>query len=248
MKAGETRLPYDFSFAAPAYNESATIEDVVRGWEKVIRERGIRAEIVVTNDGSTDHTPEILRGLAEEFDNLRLVDNRENQGYGGALSDAIHHSQGRWVVTLDSDGQFDIAEYSRLYDTLVEGNYDMVTGYRDRKRDSVVRLLADRSLNVIVRILFGVPFKDTNCAFKIYRPEILSAIEIESRGFSAPTEILLKLHALGYRIGESRITHHPRAGGSTALKVSRTGWEFVKFLIHLKRKITRYRKGEIARL
>jgi glycosyltransferase involved in cell wall biosynthesis len=241
-------LPYEFSFASPAYNESATIEQVVRHWEKVIKDEGIRAEIVITNDGSTDNTAEILHRLADEFSNLKIVDNALNQGYGGALSDAIREARGRWVVTLDSDGQFDIAEYAQIHAALVEGKYDIVTGYRDRKRDSFVRFLADRALNVIVRALFGVPFRDTNCALKIYRPETLKAIEIESKGFSAPTEILLKLHALGYRIGECRITHHPRAGGATALKVGSTGWEFFKFLLYLRRKIGKYRRGEITRL
>lgn len=240
--------PYDFSFAAPAYNESATIEKIVRSWENVIQAKGIRAEIVITNDGSTDDTAEILTRLQGEFDNLRLVDNRVNQGYGGALADALRQARGRWIVTLDSDGQFNLGEYAELYNTLTDGKFDVVTGYRDRKRDSFSRFLADRALNLIVRILFCVGFKDTNCALKIYRPETLSSIEIESKGFSAPTEILLKLHALGYRIGERRITHHSRAGGSTALKVGRTGWEFFKFLIYLRRKIGQYRRGEITRL
>ncbi len=248
VMARNESLPVDFSFAAPAYNEAVVIEEVVRRWEKVIGEAGIRAEIVITNDGSTDNTAAILARLAGEFGNLRLIDNKVNQGYGGALTDAVRRATGRWIVTLDSDGQFDIAEYAGLYKTLMDGSFDVVTGYRDRKRDSFVRYLADRALNAIVRVLFGVKFRDTNCALKIYRPETLRAIEIESKGFSAPTEILLKLHALGYRIGERRITHHMRAGGATALKVGRTGWAFLGFLIYLRRKIGRYRRGEIGRL
>ncbi|MCK4548254.1 MAG: glycosyltransferase family 2 protein [Candidatus Eisenbacteria sp.] len=246
--AEKSPLPYDFSFAAPAYNESVTIEGIVRRWQRMIRDTGIRAEIIITNDGSSDNTAEILHQLADEFSNLKVVDNALNQGYGGALKDAIREARGRWIVTLDSDGQFDIAEYAQLYDTLIDGKYDVVTGYRDRKRDSFVRFLADRALNVMVRILFGVPFRDTNCALKIYRPETLQAIEIESGGFSAPTEILLKIHALGYRIGECEITHYARAGGATALKVGKTGWEFFGFLLCLKRKIRRYRRGEITEL
>ena len=239
---------YEFSFASPAYNEAATIEQVVRQWQTVIERAGVRAEIVITNDGSTDRTAEILRALALELPDLRVIDNRENQGYGGALSDAIRSARGRWIVTLDSDGQFDAAEYAGLHRAASAGGLDVVTGYRDRKRDSLLRYAADRVLNVIVRALFRVRFRDTNCALKIYRAEALRSIEIESRGFSAPTEILLKLHSLGYRIGETRITHHPRAGGSSALKVGRTGWEFFTFLLYLRRKIKRYRRGEIASL
>jgi glycosyltransferase involved in cell wall biosynthesis len=246
--AGEPARAFDFSFVAPAYNESSAIEPLVRCWEGVIEGKGIRAEIVIVNDGSTDDTGEILRRLSGEFPNLRLVEHRRNCGYGSALADAIRHARGRWIVTLDSDGQSDIAEYAHLHEVLVEGGFDAVTGYRRPKQDRFTRVLADRVLNLIVRVLFGMRLKDTNCSLKIYRAEPVQSIEIESRGYSAPTEILLKLHALGYRIGERQTTHHPRAGGSSALRLGRTSWDVLVFLIRLRRKIKRYQRGEVARL
>jgi len=95
------------SITAPAYNERENIEHVIADWQNVFARDGIQGEVVIGDDGSTDGTKDVLRRLQSRFDNLVVVDHPVNQGYGYALSSAIARSKGEYVLTIDSDGQFD---------------------------------------------------------------------------------------------------------------------------------------------
>ncbi|MEM4724864.1 MAG: glycosyltransferase family 2 protein [Candidatus Hadarchaeum sp.] len=223
------------SITAPAYNERENIAKMVTYWESIFARDGIQGEIVIGDDGSTDGTKDILRELQGKYDNLVVVDHAVNQGYGVALSSAIAHSQGEYVLTIDSDGQFDAAEYTLLLAEMNKG-YDVVTGYRHRKQDQPLRVIADRVLNLIVRLLFRLSLRDTNCALKLLRGDVARRLTIEARGYPTPTELLVRARTLGYRIGEVGITHYERAGGKTKLKALRTSWHMLLFLLYLKYK------------
>ncbi len=229
------------SICAPAYNEEETIENVVRRWDEVLSEQDLRGEIVIGNDGSTDGTAAILRRLQQEMPHLRVVDLSGNRGYGAALSAAVAASRGKYVLTLDSDGQFDAAEFPSLWAELKRGGYDLVTGYRRKKQDRITRVLADRAFNLLVRGLFGLPMRDTNCAMKLIDGDAARSLKVDARGFPTPTELLVKAQTLGYHIGEVAITHHERAGGKTKLNAVRASWQIAAFLVYLKHKQILYR-------
>lgn len=229
------------SICAPAYNEEETIEPVVRHWVDVLTENKVSGEIVIGNDGSTDGTAAILQRLMGELPCVRVVDLPKNRGYGAALSAAVAASRGRYVLTLDSDGQFDAAEYPGMLAELERGGFDLVTGYRHRKQDRITRVLADRAFNLMVRGLFSLPLRDTNCALKLITGQAAHDLKVDARGFPTPTELLVKAQTLGYRIGEVPITHHERAGGATKLKALRTSWQIAVFLVYLKYKQILYR-------
>ena len=223
------------SITAPAYNERENIEHVIADWQNVFARDGIQGEVVIGDDGSTDGTKDVLRELQSRFDNLVVVDHPVNQGYGYALSSAIAHSKGEYVLTIDSDGQFDAGEYSLLLAEMEKG-YDVVTGYRRRKKDNLLRVIADRVLNLIIRVLFRLPLRDTNCALKLFKGDVARQLTIEARGYPTPTELLVRAQTLGYRIGETGITHLERAGGTSKLKAFRTSWHMLLFLAYLKYK------------
>jgi len=204
-------------------------------WEEIFTRDGIRGEIVIGEDGSTDGTKEILKDLQTRFDNLVVVDHAVNRGYGYALSSAIAHSRGDYVLTIDSDGQFDAGEYALLLAEMRKG-YDVVTGYRRRKQDRLFRVIADRVLNLIIRVLFRLPLRDTNCALKLFKGNVARSLTVEARGYPTPTELLIRAQTLGYRIGETGITHYERAGGASKLKAFRTSWHMLLFLAYLKYK------------
>ncbi len=228
------------SICAPAYNEAAGIAAVVRSWQQTLHRLGLDAEIVITDDGSTDDTGIILDHLCAEMPSLVVLHHPANAGYGRAVATALAHSRGDEVLTLDSDGQFDPGEYPALSRKLSEG-YDVVTGFRLRKQDRLLRVLADRGLNIVVRVLFGLKLRDTNCALKLFRGEVARTLTIEARGFPTPTELLVKAKTYGYRIAEVGITHYPRLAGESKLKVVRTGWQVLLFLLYLKYKQILYR-------
>ena len=168
------------SVAAPAYNEEANIEAVIRNWEEILSRCDYSTEIVIGNDGSTDKTPEILDRLAVEFGNLRVVHSVVNGGYGDALFRAIYASRGQYVATIDSDGQFDVRDCLSLLQECINGQYDAVAGYRMGKKDTFFRILADRALNLIVRTLFRINYRHTNCALKVFKGDLVREMIIEA--------------------------------------------------------------------
>lgn len=237
----------DVSIVMPAFNEEDNIDETVRKCFSALREMGLNGEVVVTDDGSADGTVRILQSLSTEFAKLRIVVHSENQGYGAALRDAAAVAQGEYIATIDSDGQFDVFELPLLMEKHRKG-YDVITGYRKKKKDSLFRIIADRGLNIIVRLLFGVRYRDTNCAFKLYGAGVLDKIEMEARSYQAPTEILLKLHELGYRIGQVGISHYSREKGMSALNPFITIYKMFIFLIYLRLKVYLYRRKIISHL
>jgi glycosyltransferase involved in cell wall biosynthesis len=232
------------SITAPSYNERENIEKMVTYWESVFVRDGIQGEIVIGEDGSTDGTKDILRQLQGRWDNLVVVDHPSNQGYGYALSSAIAASHGDYVLTIDSDGQFDAREYKLLWTEMDKG-YDVVTGYRRSKQDHPFRVIADRVLNLIIRVLFRLPLRDTNCALKLFKGDVARRLTIEARGYPTPTELLVRARTYGYRIGETGITHYERAGGQSKLKALRTSWHMLLFLAYLKYKQILFRANVI---
>ncbi len=231
----EPRQPL-ISVVSPAFNEAETIADVVKEWIRVLDENGSGWEIVITDDGSTDGTGEILQELNEP--RLQVIRFERNHGYGHALSAAQAAASGQYHVTIDSDGQFDLKEFPALLEKLKKEGHDLVTGYRRKKGDTVIKVVGDRILNLIVRILFGLDLTDTNCALKVMKREVADAINIEAMGFPTPTEIVVRAAYMGYRIAEAPVNHLPRMGGKSKLGALRSSVEFLVFLAYLRVQIS----------
>jgi len=244
---GANTVDIALSVVAPVFNEEQGIESVIRYWAKVLNGR-LNSEIVVTNDGSTDHTLDILQHLTAEIPNLRIVTYARNQGYGHALKEAIRASKGQAVLTLDSDGQFDLQDGLRLFHVYEESHCDHITGYRVKKNDSLLRVFADRALNRLVRFLFGVGLKDTNCAMKLIRGDLARTLNIEARGYPTPTEISVKLVTLGAVTKEEPVSHHERTAGQSKLRFMKTSISMFRFLLYLRNKIKLYKAGVIQTL
>lgn len=244
---GRKKAPY-LSIIAPAYNEEEIIADTIKDWASFVKKEKIDGEIVVCNDGSKDKTGEILLKLQKKYPLLVVCENNPNRGYGAAVANAVKHARGELIMTLDSDGQFGIGAYKKLHRKLKSGNYSFVTGYRFRKKDSFARVVADRVFNVIMRIIFGLQFRDTNCAQKLYKAEVIKKINIEAHGYPVPTEIMVKSAELGGKIGEVGVTHYERTKGASKLNIYKTSIDVLKFLVYLRFKLHAYRKRIIHSL
>lgn len=241
MHSGYPNFNKTLSILMPAYNEEQNIEKVVRKCIKTLEILGLKGEVVVTNDGSLDKTKAILEGLKKEIPNLVVIHHEKNMGYGEALYNAIKIARGDIIVTIDSDGQFDIAELPLLLELYQKGD-KVVAGYRKEKKDSFTKVIANRCLNFLTNFIFGLKLKDANCAFKLYETDLLRAIKIESRGYQTPTEIMVKFKTLGYSITEVGITHAFREKGKSALGLFKTTFDMLTFFIYLKLKRSLYTK------
>jgi glycosyltransferase involved in cell wall biosynthesis len=244
MEAEETIV---VSIVMPAYNEAGNIEKTVTDCVDMLQREQIPGEVIVTNDGSTDDTLSILKKLKERYENFRYIDLEQNLGYGGALSHAIDQSRGTYVVTNDSDGQFDIGDVPRLLEKIQEG-YDCVTGYRAKKKDTLPRVFANWGYNMLVKMLCGINFRDAQCALKIFKGDIIRELPMEARGFTFPTETLIKLNYQGCGMAEIPITHHFREAGESKVKFFRTVRIMFTFLLYIRFKLALHKSKVIYRL
>lgn len=222
------------SIAAPAFNEEACIESVVRSWLAMLDRERIHGEIVIVDDGSTDRTAELLAKLAEEDERVRPIEHPENRGYGRALRTAILAARAPWIATMDSDGQFDPDDIPRLMRAQVRSNANVVIGFRRRKADTRTRVLANQGLRAIVRLLFRARFRDTNCALKLLPRDWIVTARLEANGFPTPTEIVILAMRAGLEIAEVGVDHRVRAGGRSKLGLVSTAAEMLGFLIALR--------------
>ncbi len=220
------------SIVMPAYNEEHNIEATVRRCREVLEAHGLAGEIIVANDGSTDGTGRVLDELVSEVQGLRVVTLPVNAGYGSAMKSAIRAAEGRYVVTIDSDGQFDLGDLPPMLEKIREGIV-CVTGFRARKKDSLPKVMGDKAHRLMARTLCGLRYRDPQCALKVFDREILLSLNLEARGYTFPTESLVKLDHAGHRTVEVEVTHFFRAGGRSALNFFQTAFKMALFLFYL---------------
>jgi glycosyltransferase involved in cell wall biosynthesis len=204
------RIPGSFSLVLPAYNEEGNIEYVVRRALETLPTVVDDFEIIVVNDGSRDATPQIIDRLAAEDPRVKPV-HQANQGYGGAVKAGFRASTGDYVMFMDADRQFDIADIRRL--TPFVPAYDVVAGFRMERSDPLNRRINAEIFNVVVRILFGVHLRDLDCAFKIFRGDMLRSLDLTTSGALINAEMQAKLRRSGATIEQVGVGHYPRIAG-----------------------------------
>jgi glycosyltransferase involved in cell wall biosynthesis len=208
-------MSISISAVLPAYNEEALIEHSVRAVAAVLGQLGDSFEIVVTDDGSRDRTGQILKHLRESEPGLHLkaITHPKNLGYGAALASGFNAASSDLILLLDADRQFDIAELSHVLSAM-NPTTDMVIGYRAKRADPRMRLLNAWGWKQLVNGLFGYTARDVDCAFKLFRREVWSSLDVISRGATFSAEFLIKARRRGFRIKEVPVSHFPRTAGS----------------------------------
>ncbi len=225
------------SLVLPAHNESENIEAVVSRALDVLPRVVRDVEIVVVDDGSRDDTGAIIDRLAAADERVIAIHHPVNRGYGAALTSGFQAATGDSIMFMDSDRQFDIADVNALLPYVP--HYDIVAGYRIQRRDPLYRRVYGKLFGVVVWILFGVHLRDTDCAFKIYRADLLNTIELTTPGALINTEMLARSRRRGATIVEVGVNHYPRfagesSGGSPRV-VFRAMGETVKLWLRLRR-------------
>jgi len=199
---------------SPLFNESESLEELVNRICKALGRR--QFEIILVDDGSTDDSWETIRKLVSE-DPIHVAGlrHRRNFGKAEALATAFAEARGKYVVTIDADLQDDPSEIPELIQKL-ESGYDLVSGWKQNRRDPLSKTLPSRFFNFAARVTSGLKLHDFNCGLKAYRREITDTINLygELHRF-----IPILVHAEGYRVAEIPVTHHPREYGK-----SKYGW------------------------
>lgn len=225
------------SLILPAHNEEHNIGYVVQEALKVLPTAFRDFEVIVVDDGSKDRTPQIADELASRYSQVRVVHHPRNRGYGAALTSGFSVATGDYWMFMDSDRQFDINDINRLLPYV--GKYDIVAGYRIKRRDPFYRFIIGHTFNIIVRLLFGVNMKDIDCGFKIFRADVLRGMTLESPGALINTEIHAKANRQRATVVEVGVNHYPRIvgeqSGASLRVILRAFWEIARLWLRLRR-------------
>jgi glycosyltransferase involved in cell wall biosynthesis len=197
------------SFVVPAFNEAATIGDVLRRVEAL----GLDTQLVVVDDGSTDATPRILDEWRDR-DGVVLL-RQGNRGKGAAIRAAIPHVDGDIVVIQDADGEYDPADVPALIDPISRGAADVVFGSRlsggkPQRAYLFWHLVGNRFLSLLTNVLFNTTISDMETGYKAFRVDVLRSLDLRSDGFGIEPEITAKVCARKLRIYELPIAYYGR--------------------------------------
>jgi glycosyltransferase involved in cell wall biosynthesis len=209
----------DISVFLPVYNEEPNLRPLHAKLDEALRKLGRTAEIIYVDDGSTDGSMEILRGLSRIDPRVRVVALRRNYGQTAAMAAGIDAATGRVLIPMDADLQNDPADIVRLLEKLDEG-YDVVSGWRKNRQDTLItRKIPSMIANRIISWIGGVPLHDYGCSLKAYRRESLEDVRLygEMHRF-----IPIYASWAGARVAEIPVEHHPRTMGKSKYGLSRT--------------------------
>jgi len=206
------------SVVMPVWNEQALVERSVGRALEVLPTLAGRCELIVVDDGSTDATPALLRRMADGNPRLRPVLLGAHAGYWAALSAGFAAARFDRIGYVDGDLQFDLDDMRRLLPLLER--FDIVSGSRRPRRDPWTRRAVSFAYNQVLRFGGGLRIRDVNCAMKVFRRDVLEAVQPRGGRFIGVAEFLLLAQRAGYGIGQIDVRHFPRAAGRSRVRLS----------------------------
>ena len=196
----------------PCYNDELSIPTMVRDARTALQQRVDDFEIIVVDDGSADGSVAVLEALTAEVPELRIVRHETNRGYGGALISGFAAATRPWVFYTDGDAQYDASELVRCIDA-VQADTDIVQGWKMGRGDQWYRKIIGRAYHHVVRIMFRLPIRDTDCDFRLIRRTLLDRVELTSTTGVICVEMMRKFTQVGARFVEVGVSHHDRPFG-----------------------------------
>jgi len=208
----------NLTIVIPAYNESESIRGVLENMIPFIMKNDI--QVIVVNDGSRDNTQQIAISFKEQHPAfpLRIISHSLNRGYGGALKSGIELAATAYVVTMDADGQHNLDDLPKLFDTMIQEKADMCIGNRNFKGSTLSRNLIKKSVLYFVKRSTGIDIHDLNSGMKMYKTAIVqSLLKYTPNGMPFSDTIVLLHHQFRYKITEQEIAINERAAGESTI-------------------------------
>jgi glycosyltransferase involved in cell wall biosynthesis len=214
MDSGRTERPDGLSIFFPAYNDVGTIASLALVAHMTAREITPDHEVIVVDDGSPDHTGELLDEMARHFPWLKVVHHPHNRGYGGALRTGFATASRELVFYTDGDAQYDPREMKRLYEALAN-DVDFVNGYKISRNDPLHRVVIGRLYHWFVKLAFGLRLRDVDCDFRLMRRRVFDKVQLTRSSGVICVELMKKVQDQGFRIAEVPVHHFHRSYGKS---------------------------------
>ncbi len=199
------------SVVIPLYNEEKSLAELHNRIILSLQSLSSNYELIFVDDGSTDNSFSVIRDLHKRDDRVKAIRFRKNFGKASALSAGFKEAEGTTIITIDADLQDLPEEIPTLIKKMDEG-YDLVSGWKVKRKDPLLRRIASRLFNSVTSFYTGVKIHDFNCGLKCYRREVIEELDLYG-------ELHRYIPAIanwkGFKVGQAKVNHQPRIHGKS---------------------------------
>ena len=203
----------DITMFFPAYNEEENIPIIIKSAEEILKKvAGDYEIVVVVYEGSQDNSIKVVKNFEKKNDKVKLiVQPKDKKGIGTAIKIGFESAKYPCIFYADSDNQFNLREFEKFLPYIKD--YDVIAGYRIKRKDPFTRILTSKIYNLIVGALFGTKERDLDCAFRLVKKNVINNINLVCKTGLATTELLAKARKKRFKIIEIGVNHYPRMLG-----------------------------------
>jgi glycosyltransferase involved in cell wall biosynthesis len=206
------------SLVIPMYNEELNIEQALEAGIEALQTYTDDYEIIIVDDASTDDSPAMVASAAALNPRIVVIRHAQNRKLGGSLKSGFKAATKELVFYMDADLPFDPDVLGKAMRAMHVTGADVIAGYRlDRTMEGLRRTVYSYVYNAIIGVLFGWPHRDINFSFKLFKREVLAAIDLKSEGSLIDAELIVKAKNRGYAIQQIGLDYFPRIRGTSSL-------------------------------
>ena len=216
------------SILVPLFNEAESLPELTAWIDQVMKTNSFSYELIFINDGSTDASWEVINSLSKEYKPVKGICFARNYGKSAALHEGFSKAQGDLVITMDADLQDSPDEIPALYQMVKEQDYDLVSGWKQKRFDPISKTIPTKLYNAATRKLSGVKLNDFNCGLKAYKKEVVKTLRLYGE---MHRYIPVQAKWNGFtKIGEKVVQHQARKYGVTKFGLERFIFGFLDLL------------------
>ena len=216
------------SIVVPLFNEEESLPELAAWIERVMNANNFTYEILLSDDGSKDKSWSVIEKLSTQNSCIKGIRFRRNYGKSAGLQVGFSHAQGDVVITMDADLQDSPDEIPGLYKMIAEENFDLVSGWKQKRFDPITKTIPTKIYNGATRAMTGIQLHDMNCGLKAYKNEVVKSVEVYGE-MHRYIPVLAK--KVGYsNIGEKVVQHQARKYGQTKFGMERFLYGFLDLL------------------
>tara|TARA_B100001093_G_scaffold102648_1_gene94864 strand:- start:1587 stop:2534 length:948 start_codon:yes stop_codon:yes gene_type:complete len=210
----------NISIVIPLLNEKESLTELTNSINEVMKAYSFENEIILIDDGSKDGSWELIKQLSNENQNIKGIKFHRNYGKSQALHAGFLNAQGHVIFTMDADLQDDPKEIPAMYDMIINNDYDLVSGWKKKRYDSVLlKNIPSKIFNFAARLTSGIKLNDFNCGLKAYKSEVVKSINVYGE-MHRYIPVLAKNEGFK-KIGQKVVNHKARKYGKTKFGASR---------------------------
>ncbi len=218
----------DISVVIPLLNEAESLPELTQWISRVMQMHGYSYEIILVDDGSTDHSWRVIQELSAVEPVIKAIRFNRNYGKSAALNVGFKETRGEVVITMDADLQDSPDEIPELYRMIKEQGYDLISGWKKKRFDPLSKTIPTKLFNGVTRRISRIPLHDFNCGLKAYDQRVVKSIDVYGE-MHRYIPVIAKWNGFN-KIGEKVVQHRERKYGITKFGLERFVYGFLDLL------------------